>query len=70
MSDASEASQNLVALENELRRGTVSQESLRPYLAHELPVQVRIELEWMLFAIHQLEEHRERLVRRLAEVNR
>lgn len=70
MSDASETSQNLVALESELRRGTVSHDSLRPYLAQELPVQIRIELEWMLFAIDQLEEHRERLVQRLAEVNR
>jgi len=31
---------------------------------------VRIELEWMLYAIRQLEEHRERLVQRLSEFNR
>jgi hypothetical protein len=33
-------------------------------------VQVRIELEWMLYAIRQLDEHRERLVQRLGEVTR
>lgn len=57
----------LDALEGELRRGSLSQESLRTYLDRELPVQVRIELEWMLYAIRQLEEHRERLVQRLGE---
>jgi hypothetical protein len=60
----------LGALEGELRRGSLSQESLRSYLERDLPVQVRIELEWMLFAIRQLEEHRERLVQRLGEFNR
>jgi hypothetical protein len=45
-------------------------DSLRAYLDKDLPVQVRIELEWMLFAIKQLEEHRERLVQRLGEVRR
>jgi hypothetical protein len=60
----------LGALEGELRRGSLSQESLRSYLERDLPVQVRIELEWMLYAIRQLEEHRERLVQRLGEFNR
>jgi hypothetical protein len=60
----------LEALEGELRRGSLSQESLRSYLDRELPVQVRIELEWMLYAIRQLEEHRERLVQRLSEGHR
>lgn len=60
----------LEALEGELRRGSLSQESLRSYLDRELPVQVRIELEWMLYAIRQLEEHRERLVQRLGERHR
>lgn len=62
--------QILEALEGELRRGSLSQESLRSYLDRNLPVQVQIELEWMLYAIKQLEEHRERLVQRLSEVNR
>jgi hypothetical protein len=57
----------LAALEGQLRRGNLSLDSLKAYLDCELPVQVRIELEWMLFAIKQLEDHRERLVRRLAE---
>ncbi len=57
----------LEALEVQLRRGNLSLDSLKAYLDCELPVQVRIELEWMLFAIKQLEDHRERLVRRLAE---
>jgi hypothetical protein len=60
----------LEALESELRRGSLSQESLRSYLDRNLPVQVQIELEWMLYAIKQLEEHRARLVQRLNEVNR
>lgn len=60
----------LEALEGELRRGSITQDSLRSYLDRELPVQVRIELEWMLYAIRQLEEHRERLVRRLSESHR
>lgn len=60
----------LAALEGELRRGSLSQESLRTYLDQDLPVQVRIELEWMLYAIRQLEEHRERLVQRIGEVLR
>jgi hypothetical protein len=60
----------LEALEGELRRGSLSLDSLRAYLDKDLPVQVRIELEWMLFAIKQLEEHRERLVQRLGEVRR
>ncbi|MFN9645832.1 MAG: hypothetical protein ACK6BG_12110 [Cyanobacteriota bacterium] len=57
----------LEALEGELRRGSLSLDSLRAYLDADLPVHVRIELEWMLFAIKQLEDHRERLVQRLAE---
>jgi hypothetical protein len=57
----------LEALESQLRRGNLSLDSLKAYLDCDLPVQVRIELEWMLFAIKQLEDHRERLVRRLAE---
>lgn len=57
----------LEALEGELRRGSLSQESLSAYLDRDLPVQVLIELEWMLYAIRQLEEHRERLVQRLSE---
>ena len=60
----------LEALEGELRRGSLSLDSLRAYLDKDLPVQVRIELEWMLFAIKQLEDHRERLVQRLAEHRR
>lgn len=60
----------LEALEGELRRGSLSQDSLRSYLERDLPVHVRIELEWMLYAIRQLEEHRERLVQRLSETNR
>jgi hypothetical protein len=60
----------LEALEGELRRGSLSLDSLRVYLDQDLPVQVRIELEWMLFAIKQLEDHRERLVKRLGEVRR
>jgi hypothetical protein len=62
--------QILEALEGELRRGSLSQESLRSYLDRDLPVQVRIELEWMLYAIRQLDEHRERLVQRLGEFTR
>ncbi|MEB3333835.1 MAG: hypothetical protein VKP70_02500 [Cyanobacteriota bacterium] len=62
--------QPLAALEGELRRGSLSQESLRAYLNCDLPVHVRIELEWMLYAIKQLEEHRERLVTRLSEAQR
>jgi hypothetical protein len=61
---------SLDALETELRRGSLSLDSLRVYLDKDLPVQVRIELEWMLFAIKQLEELRERLVKRLGEVRR
>lgn len=61
---------SLEALEGELRRGSLSQDSLMSYLDRDLPVQVRIELEWMLYAIRQLEEHRERLVQRLSDVNR
>jgi hypothetical protein len=60
----------LEALEGELRRGSLSLDSLRAYLDTDLPVHVRIELEWMLFAIKQLEDHRERLVQRLAEHRR
>lgn len=62
--------QILEELEGELRRGSLSQESLRSYLDRNLPVNVQIELEWMLYTIKQLEEHRERLVQRLNEVNR
>ncbi|MFM1799308.1 MAG: hypothetical protein RLZZ117_1586 [Cyanobacteriota bacterium] len=60
----------LEALEGELRRGSLSLDSLRVYLDKDLPVQVRIELEWMLLAIKQLEEHRARLVERLMEARR
>lgn len=60
-------SQQLETLEGELRRGSLSQDSLKSYLEQDLPVQVRIELEWMLYAIRQLEEHRERLVQRLGD---
>lgn len=70
MNPAPSNNQFLAALEGELRRGNLSQESLGSYLEQELPVQVRIELEWMLYAIRQLEEHRERLVQRIGEVNR
>ncbi len=71
MSNTTPASGSILeALEGELRRGSLSQESLRAYLDRELPVQVRIELEWMLYAIRQLEEHRERLVKRLSERHR
>lgn len=70
MSDAVEGDLSLEALEGELRRGSLSLDSLRSYLEGDLPVHVRIELEWMLFAIKQLEEHRERLVKRLAEHRR
>jgi len=70
MSTSPSREQALQALEAELRRGSLSQESLRSYLDREIPVQVRIELEWMLYAIRQLEEHRERLVQRLSEFNR
>jgi hypothetical protein len=66
MSDVPQPVSPLQALESELRRGSLSQESLRAYLDCDLPVHVRIELEWMLLAIKQLEEHRERLVERLA----
>jgi hypothetical protein len=61
--------ERLEALETELRRGNVSLESLRSYLDLDLPAHVRIELEWMLYAIKQLEEHRERLVTRLSELH-
>ena len=67
MSASSAGEHSLEALEAELRRGSLSLDSLRLYLEEDLPVQVRIELEWMLFAIKQLEEHRERLVQRLGE---
>jgi hypothetical protein len=70
MSPSPSTEQALQTLEAELRRGSLSQESLRSYLDQEIPVQVRIELEWMLYAIRQLEEHRERLVQRLSEFNR
>jgi hypothetical protein len=70
MSTSPSREQALQTLEAELRRGSLSQESLRSYLDREIPVQVRIELEWMLYAIRQLEEHRERLVQRLSEFNR
>jgi hypothetical protein len=70
MSSSPSKDQALQTLEAELRRGSLSQESLRSYLDREIPVQVRIELEWMLYAIRQLEEHRERLVQRLSEFNR
>lgn len=70
MSTSPSKDQALQTLEAELRRGSLSQESLRSYLDREIPVQVRIELEWMLYAIRQLEEHRERLVQRLSEFNR
>ncbi len=67
MSASQSNQQALEALEGELRRGSLSQDSLRSYLETDLPVQVRIELEWMLYAIRQLEEHRAKLVQRLAE---
>lgn len=70
MSSSPSSEPSLQTLEAELRRGSLSQESLRAYLDREIPVQVRIELEWMLYAIRQLEEHRERLVQRLSEFNR
>lgn len=70
MSTSPSKEQALQTLEAELRRGSLSQESLRSYLDRDIPVQVRIELEWMLYAIRQLEEHRERLVQRLSEFNR
>ncbi|MEB3259484.1 MAG: hypothetical protein VKP63_02520 [Cyanobacteriota bacterium] len=70
MTGPSPGEPSLDALEAELRRGSLSLDSLRVYLDTDLPVQVRIELEWMLFAIKQLEEHRERLVKRLGEVRR
>jgi hypothetical protein len=70
MSGSPEVEHSLEALEGELRRGSLSLDSLRTYLEGDLPVHVRIELEWMLFAIRQLEEHRERLVKRLAEARR
>jgi hypothetical protein len=70
MNGPSPADSSLEALESDLRRGSLSLDSLRVYLDKELPVQVRIELEWMLFAIKQLEDHRERLVKRLEEVRR
>ncbi|MFN9545514.1 MAG: hypothetical protein ACK6AD_00365 [Cyanobacteriota bacterium] len=61
---------SLEALEGELRRGSLSLDSLRAYLDTDLPVHVRIELEWMLFVIKQLGEQRERLVQQLAEHRR
>lgn len=67
MSASQSNQQALEALEGELRRGSLSQDSLRSYLETDLPVQVRIELEWMLYAIRQLEEHRAKLVQRLTE---
>ncbi|MFN9624379.1 MAG: hypothetical protein ACK587_16340 [Cyanobacteriota bacterium] len=67
MNNAPTDPNTLEALEGELRRGSLSLDSLRAYLESDLPVHVRIELEWMLFAIKQLEDHRERLVQRLAE---
>ena len=67
MNNAPTDPNTLEALEVELRRGSLSLDSLRAYLESDLPVHVRIELEWMLFAIKQLEDHRERLVQRLAE---
>ena len=70
MSTTPAGSNTLEALEGELRRGSLSLDSLRSYLDSDLPVHVRIELEWMLFAIKQLEDHRERLVQRLAEHQR
>jgi hypothetical protein len=70
MSTTPAGSNTLEALEGELRRGSLSLDSLRSYLDSDLPVHVRIELEWMLFAIKQLEDHRERLVQRLAEHRR
>lgn len=70
MTQPSAKNQVLETLETELRRGSLSQESLKAYLDRDLPVQVRIELEWMLYAIRQLEEHRERLVHRLSEHQR
>lgn len=70
MSGTPAGDHSLEALEGELRRGSLSLDSLRAYLDADLPVHVRIELEWMLFAIKQLEEHRERLVQRLGEHRR
>lgn len=70
MNNAPTDPNTLEALEGELRRGSLSLDSLRAYLESDLPVHVRIELEWMLFAIKQLEDHRERLVQRLAEQRR
>lgn len=70
MSGSPDVQNALDALEGELRRGSLSLDSLRAYLECDLPVHVRIELEWMLFAIRQLEEHRERLVKRLGEARR
>lgn len=70
MSDTPAGDHSLEALEGELRRGSLSLDSLQAYLDADLPVHVRIELEWMLFAIKQLEEHRERLVQRLGEHRR
>ncbi len=70
MSTTPAGSNTLEALEGEVRRGSLSLDSLRSYLDSDLPVHVRIELEWMLFAIKQLEDHRERLVQRLAEHQR
>ncbi|MEB3304504.1 MAG: hypothetical protein VKK99_07910 [Cyanobacteriota bacterium] len=61
---------SLEALEEVLRRGSLSQDTLGSYLELDLPVQVRIELEWMLHTIRQLEEHRSRLVQRLGEFTR
>lgn len=70
MNAAPNGDQILKNLEGELRRGSLSQESLRSYLDTDLPVQVRIELEWMLYGIRQIEEHRERLVQHLSAINR
>lgn len=70
MSGSPDAARFLEALEGELRRGNLSPDSLRTYLDCELPVQVRIELEWMLYAIKQLEEHRGRLVKQLEDCRR
>lgn len=70
MKGSPELEHALEALEGELRRGSLSLDSLRTYLECDLPAHVRIELEWMLFAIRQLEEHRERLVKRLGEARR
>lgn len=70
MSHSPAGEHSLENLEGELRRGSLSLDSLRAYLDTDLPVHVRIELEWMLFAIKQLEDHRERLVQRLGEHRR